>query len=65
MSGILDKSEIAIPCYTCKKATNKSISWIKSNSSFRCSCGSLVKLDAKQFKQQIAKAEAALGSLGE
>jgi len=63
MSGFLDNTEIEIPCEKCGRKTKKSIGWIKSNSSFSCSCGTRIHLNTSQFKGEIAKAERSFGNL--
>lgn len=63
MSGFLDKAEIEIPCGNCGHKIKKSIGWIKSNREFNCSCGTKIKIDAEQFKTEIAKAEKSFSDL--
>jgi lysyl-tRNA synthetase class I len=63
MNGFLDKAEIEIPCEKCRRKTKKTIGWVKSNSRYKCLCGIEIKVDASQFKSEIAKVERSLLSL--
>jgi copper chaperone CopZ len=59
----LDSYEISISCTHCGNKIKKSIGWIKSNSDFICVCGTRIKLDADQFKSDIADVERSLSDL--
>lgn len=63
MTGFLDNAEIEIPCSNCGSKTKKSIGWIKSNNQFTCTCGTTIKLDADQFRGEIAKVDASFADL--
>ncbi len=63
MAGFLDSAEIEIPCENCQRKTKKTIVWIKSNKEFTCACGTTIKLEAEQFKREIAKAEKSFSDL--
>ena len=59
----LDSYEIHISCTHCGHKIKKSIGWIKSNSDFICVCGTTIRLDADQFKSDIADVERSLSDL--
>lgn len=63
MIGILDKQTIGIPCEKCKRETPKTIGWIKANNQFTCACGTVIKIDASQFRGEIAKVERSFNDL--
>ena len=63
MTGFLDKSEVEITCTKCNRKTKKSIGWIKNNSNFTCTCGTVIRLDANQFKGEIVKIDSAVADL--
>lgn len=63
MAGFLDNAEIEIPCSNCGGKTKKSIGWIKSNSQLTCACGTIINLDADQFRGEIAKVDASFANL--
>ena len=63
MTGFLNNSEIEITCTKCNRKTKKSIRWIKNNSKFTCACGTIISLNASQFKRKIAVNESALRKL--
>lgn len=51
---------VAIPCPACGRKTKKSIRWIKTHTQLACACGVVTRLEASQFRRQIAAAERAL-----
>lgn len=63
MPGFLDNEQIEIPCKNCGRKSKKSIGWIKSHTEFSCACGTRIRLQASQFKSEIAKVERSLGDL--
>lgn len=63
MRGLLDDQTVGIPCEKCSRETPKSIGWIKTHSKFTCACGTVINIDASQFRGQIAEAERALRDL--
>ena len=60
MSGLLDKAEVQIPCFSCGCKTTKTFDWIKSHKTFNCKCGTQVNFEADQFKREIQNVDRAL-----
>lgn len=63
MPGFLDNEEIEIPCENCGRKSKKSIGWIKGHTEFSCACGTRIRLQASQFKSEIAKVERSLADV--
>lgn len=63
MPNLLDSAEIEIPCENCARKTKKSIGWIKSHNNFTCTCGTIITIDANQFKTEFAKVEKSIATL--
>lgn len=63
MTLSVDSHELELPCAKCGRKTKKSIGWIKTNNSFVCACGTTIRLDADQFRGEIAKVDKAIADL--
>lgn len=63
MSGLIDDSEVDLPCENCGHVTKKNIGWIKSHSEFICVCGTRISLDTDEFRSDLAKIERAFADL--
>ena len=63
-TGLLDSTEIGIPCPECAHETKKSFGWIKAHSDFTCSgCGRNIHMDRDQFLGELRKTDAAIDDL--
>jgi hypothetical protein len=63
MPGPLDNSQIPIKCDQCGKVTKKPIRWIRTNSEFSCPCGRKIRINASQFRREMAKVDKSIANL--
>lgn len=62
-SKILDSQVLEIPCERCGRKTKKTVGWVKTNRQFTCGCGTVITLDASDFRRKIAQVERDLAGL--
>ena len=62
MKGLFDDQTVPIKCPNCGYETPKSIVWLKAHNKFACPCGTIIEIDAGQFRGEIAKADRAFES---
>ena len=60
MADIIDDLEIEIECENCGGKTKKSSRWIEDHDQFACECGTLISVDPRKYRKELAKTESEL-----
>lgn len=57
MKGLFDDQTVPIQCVKCGHKAPKSIGWLKAHSKFACPCGTIIEIEACQFREEIARSD--------
>lgn len=59
----LDGQSVPLLCLSCGEKTHKTVGWIKENSAFECSCGSVVNFNSEVLRKKLVETETRIQEL--